>query len=96
MEKVRPRCGQPSDRGQLKNRTEQMTKMHAKIVTKCRLVQKIEEWKLTVGRTRPIAPPASLTRCDIGLCSCLWTTGAWVRGRRLYTVTEGRVIRACR
>ena len=23
MEKVRPRCGQPSDRGRLKNRTEQ-------------------------------------------------------------------------
>jgi len=67
MEKVRPRCGQPSDRAQLKNRTEQMSQMHAKIVAKCRLVQKIEEWKLTVGRTRPIAPPASLTRCDIGL-----------------------------
>jgi len=29
MEKVRPWCGQPSDRGRLKNRTERLVNCHA-------------------------------------------------------------------
>ena len=35
MEKVRPWCGQPSDRGRLKNRTESYTK-YSKNKSKCK------------------------------------------------------------
>ena len=34
MEKVRPWCGQPSDRGRLKNRTEQVFKNFIKLKSK--------------------------------------------------------------
>jgi len=45
MEKVRPRCGQPSDRGQLKNRTE-----HGLVYSETESEAKASSWKTETSR----------------------------------------------